>query len=91
MPLSDFLECMFYESMEPFGDRRLDILGACIRSTIANWSPRRDPKSKPLTPQDFMPDWDRIKQQKQQTPQDMLRIMLALQQAQQARIGDSKL
>lgn len=56
MPLADFLECMLYEQMEPFGGRRLDYLFSMLASTTYNML--RDPvRSKPLSLKDFTPGW----------------------------------
>ena len=56
MPVSDFVECMLYEQMEPFGDLRGDLQAGIIASTLVNL---KLPKGKePIMPDAFMPRWD---------------------------------
>jgi hypothetical protein len=83
MPCADFLECFLYEQLEPFGDRRGDLLAGMICSTVANYL--QGPKGKPRKPVDFMIDWDKMHGTAvpaRQTPEQQLQIMRILQQTQ---------
>lgn len=47
---------MAYERLYgPLGGERADTLTAILAATIANSN--RNPDAKPVTPDDFMPDW----------------------------------
>jgi len=48
----EFQEWAAFYEIDPFGDQRGDIQAGVIASTAANL--KRDKKSKPFTPQDFM-------------------------------------
>ncbi len=69
MPAADFYECLLYDQMEPFGDRRSDVLAAALMATIANVS--RAPGGKAYTLTDFLL-FNRPEPPKR-TPEDMRR------------------
>jgi len=79
--MSDFYAFMLYDSIEPFGDRRGDIQAGMIQKTLADI--HRDPKQKPYPLEMFMPQFYE-EPARQQTPEEQLQILLALQAAQKA-------
>jgi hypothetical protein len=54
MPDSEFYGWQHLEKIEPWGDRRMDLLFCMLMSLIAN-TQTRDGKFRP---KDFLPDWD---------------------------------
>lgn len=56
MPVSEFLECMLYEQMEPFGGLRGDLQAGIIAATLVNLKLPRG--STPYMPDAFMPKWE---------------------------------
>lgn len=84
MDAADFYEFMFYERMEPFGDRRLDLLVGQICALIANVNRSKDTKA--YKPADFMIPWDQ-KPAERQSPSQMLAMMKILQAAQNAKVA----
>lgn len=52
MSLEEFREWQIFERVEPFGDRRADVLTGMICATLANI--HRGEKTKPFTPWDFI-------------------------------------
>lgn len=76
MPAADFYECMIYERLEPFGDLRSDIQAGIIASTFANIHRGKD--DPPYSAVDFMPRFMKPEPEPQ-TPEQQLKIMLALQ------------
>jgi len=62
----EFAEWLAYQQIDPSGEDRADLRAAIIACVIANAN--RDPKSKPFTPSDFMPDFA----PKRQPPNDEL-------------------
>lgn len=71
--------------MEPFGDRRMDLLIGLLCSVLANIN--RDPKTKPqpYKAEDFMFSWD-PKPEVRQTEKQIFAFMKFLQAAQNARV-----
>jgi len=63
---------MAYSQLEPFGEERADLRSGIVSSTIANAN--RDPKKKrkAFRPQDFMPSFEEVKEEKQSSWQSML-------------------
>ncbi|MGB9780618.1 phage tail assembly protein T [Caldanaerobacter sp.] len=61
----ELTEWMVYYTLEPWGTEVEDLRTGIVASTIANVN--RDPKKqkKPFAPKDFMPIWDKPKQQEQ--------------------------
>lgn len=58
MSSHEFAEWMAFAKVQPFGELRNDFRSASLQALIANVN--RDPKkSKPLTPQMFMPDFEK--------------------------------
>ena len=55
MDSAELTEWMAYEQVEPFGEWRADLRAGIIASTIAN--ALRGRGSRPLTPEDFMPQF----------------------------------
>ena len=78
MPASEFNEWMILEKIEPFGDRRADVLAGMICSIIANVN--RGPKARPMPVDKFIPKWE--EQPRQQTSSDMLRFIQLAQSVQ---------
>lgn len=67
MPAYDFVECMIYESMEPFGDRGRYFQSGMITAMIANVNRRQG--SPAFSPIDFMPDINKPEKVPPQTAQ----------------------
>ena len=88
MPASDFIECMLYEQIEPFGDRRGDLNAGYICATIANVN--RGERVEPFSPFDFMPKWDEKPKPKKQSGQEQLNFMLALQAVQRLKLSGKR-
>jgi len=82
MPASAFHEAMLYEQVEPFGDRRRDVQAGIIAATIANVNRGKDIRPYKVT--EFMMPWDPVVH-KPQTPEQQMKILLALQQIQNAK------
>lgn len=85
MPASEFVEWMVLEQIEPFGDRRADILAGIIAATVANVN--RVKGQKPMAPEDFMIKWEKPAA-KVQSPNDQLARMLLFQKIQNARVAN---
>lgn len=60
---------MVLEAIEPYGERRLDLLHGALCALLANI--HRGPNRPPFKAADFIPDFDR----KPQTPEDMFKAM----------------
>lgn len=88
MPVHEFLEWMVYESLEPFGDRRSDILAGIIAATIANVN-RTSTNQDSYSPDDFMINWE-PKPIIPQTVEELESQFLLLQATQNARINASQ-
>lgn len=84
MPSEDFVECMLYEQIEPFGDRRLDILHGILCSVLFNVN-RRDRNTKLTVPADFIPKWG-VSRTRPPTASQMMNFMLALQDFQSTKV-----
>lgn len=71
--------------MEPFGDRRMDLLIGLLCSVLANIN--RDPKTKPqpYKPEDFIIKWDGPTEVRQ-TEKQIFAFMKFIQAAQNARM-----
>jgi hypothetical protein len=79
---------MAYERVAgPLGPERADMQAAIIASTIANAN--RGKRGRAFKPEDFIPKWDQIRPQ-QQTEQDHLRLVQALNRAMGGRTGVSR-
>lgn len=81
MPAAEFYEWFVYEQIEPFGDRRADLLAGIISAVIANVN--RSKNTKAYTVKDFMPNWDPddvLAPRKGQTAEEQVAILEALQQ-----------
>jgi len=72
----ELAEWMAYEELEPFGEARADMRAGIIAATFANVHRRKG--ARPFKPIDFMPKFDR---QPEQTPEQQLRIVEALNKA----------
>lgn len=48
---------MVYDSIEPIGARRLDVLAAMLMALLANVNRNPKKRRKPFKPDDFMPEW----------------------------------
>lgn len=83
MPATDFFEGMLYEQMEPFADRRLDLLAGQIQATMANI--HRSEKTKAYSAQDFMPSWDR-QQSTEFSPEQQRKVMRIFEVVHNAKI-----
>src|SRR5262245_30048251 len=96
MPASEFTEFYIAEQVMPFGDRRGDIQGGIIAATIANvfkayTAGMSKQKFEPVDIDDFMlPLVPRDPRQPQQTPEQQLQIMLAIQAYQNALVAQQK-
>lgn len=55
MSAKEFLEWQLFNSVEPFGYERMDLVGGIIASTIVNVNRRRGQAAR--TPDLFMPDF----------------------------------
>lgn len=75
MPASEFNEWMILEKIEPFGDRRADVLAGLIRETIVNVN-----RKKPIPHDKFIPKWET--EPRRQTPVDHLRFIRLVQTVQ---------
>lgn len=60
---AQFAEWMAYSRLEPWGEERDDLRMGIIASTIANAN--RSKGQKPFTPQQFMPDFERVSEDEQ--------------------------
>ena len=75
MSSRELTEWAAYEEIAgPVGPARSDLQAGIIAATVANV---HRSKGKPATPSDFIPTWDR----RPQTPEEQLRIVLALNKA----------
>jgi predicted HD phosphohydrolase len=81
MPASEFFEFWLFYNMEPFGERRGDIQAGRISKTVADTF--RDPNRKPYELDMFMPKFF-DEPVRQQTPEEQLAIIYAIQAAQKA-------
>lgn len=78
MSANEFFEWMIMEQIEPFGDKRGDIQAGLIAQIIANI--HRDPNKDPYQLEDFLPQFEeRKKLTPEQSPEDQMAFMLALQ------------
>jgi hypothetical protein len=62
MPIPDFYECMKFDEIEPFGERRGDIQAGMIAATVATFAGKESKKA--ASPIDFMPlrdVWDQAR------------------------------
>jgi hypothetical protein len=62
MDSRELAEWQAYEKIEPFGEWRADLRSAIVASVVANAFRGKD--SRPVSPEDFMPEFD-----KRQEPQ----------------------
>ncbi len=70
---SEFQEWMIFDQIEPFGDRRADLLCGILGSLLANLHGRG--KDDPaFTPDQFMPIFDEPKQEVQDTAEQQRRL-----------------
>lgn len=79
MPIQDFMECMAFYRLWPFGDVRRDLQMSVLASTVANSSGRY---RRTMKPEDFML-FSEPQQQRSatQTPQEMLEALQRFQMA----------
>lgn len=70
MGIDEFMMWNEYDKIDPIGKERDDLNMGIIASTIANVN--RDPKTKAMTAEQFMPKYDKPK--KVQTIDEMLQI-----------------
>lgn len=84
MPVSEFYDFMLYDQVEPLGGRRGDIQAGIIAATVANCN--RSEKTKPFTPEDFIPSWE-AKLVQPQSADKQLAIMKIVQQIQNAKVN----
>lgn len=70
MSAKELIEWQAYEMLEPFGEWRADLRMGIICQTMASlWA---DTKGKKITPQNFMPEFDRPpKKFKHQSPDEI--------------------
>lgn len=68
----EFQQWMALEQIEPFGDRRLDLLCGLIGAILANI--HRGPDDPPFSPEQFMPNFDR-KEPEEQSAEAQMRIL----------------
>lgn len=64
----ELMEWSRLEGIEPWGERRLDLLAGIIAATIANVN--RGPNRAPYQPKDFMPQFD-APPKRDQTPDEI--------------------
>jgi hypothetical protein len=84
----ELTEWMIYYDMEPWGTEIEDWRAGLIASTVANVN--RDPKKRkePYAPHDFMPK--RVQEIKQQSPEEMARVMGIWGQVWKKKFGGSE-
>ena len=72
--------------MEPFGDRRADLLAGIIASTVFNMLRGKD--VEPRSPKKFMIDWDQLqKSSGYHTVEEQKRILTMIRDAQNAVVA----
>lgn len=69
-----FDEWIAFYSIEPWGEERADLRAGIVASTVANVNRNPKQRSKPYSPKDFMPVYDKPPK-KQQTMEEMLRVV----------------
>jgi hypothetical protein len=74
MPISEFNEFFIFDKLEPFGERRADLLIGILSSVIANCN--RSEKQSPYPPEQFMPKWDAEPEQPQTAEQQKAILMM---------------
>lgn len=78
----EFTEWIAFANIEPIGELRSDLRAGIISAQIANAFRDSKKHSKPFTPADFMPDFDKVKKKKErQTPEQQLQIVEMLNAA----------
>lgn len=86
MAVSEFNEFFIFDKIEPFGDRRSDLLMGILGSIIANVN--RSEKQPPYSPEQFMPKWDAEPEQAQ-TAEQQFAVMMGLKEIQDERMKES--
>lgn len=84
MSFSEFNEFRLFDGLEPFGERRLDLLMGILASVLANVN--RSEKQAPYSPEQFMPKWD-AEPEEPQTAEQQLAFMMMLKETQDARLA----
>lgn len=69
-----FDEWIAFYSIEPWGEERADLRAGIVASTVANVNRNAKQRSKPYSPKDFMPVYDKPPK-KAQTMEEMLRVV----------------
>jgi hypothetical protein len=88
MPISEFRECMLFEQIEPFGERRQDYRIGILAALLANIHRKKD--AQPFKPQDFMLPWDPVPPPREQTVEEQVNIFHMIMKAQNALVENQK-
>jgi len=62
MPYSDFIECLVYEQIEPFGEKGAYLRAGILCSLTANIHRDQKTRKEPFVPEDFIPSIEREEQ-----------------------------
>lgn len=82
MPLAEFLRWKEVDRIEPFIDRRIDILFGLMTSVL--WSALVGKSSKAV---DFIPDWHQVKAEEFQSAESIHAMFEAFAMAHNSTIG----
>lgn len=82
---AELTEWQAFYRLEPWGTEIDDLRAGIVSSVVANVN--RDPKKqrRPFKPQDFMPKWGGATEKREQSPEEMLRVLQQWQRAFEAR------
>ena len=72
-----FREWRAFFGLEPWGAEAEWCRTGVVASTVFNMSPNRKPRSKPMTPGDFMPGFEFAESAKSAKPSKVLRLAVA--------------
>ena len=88
MPVSEFRECMLFEQIEPFGERRQDYRIGILAALLANIHRRKE--AQPFKPQDFMLPWDPPAPRRAQTVEEQIAMFELIRKTQNRLVANQK-
>jgi hypothetical protein len=84
MPSSEFLECMIYEQIEPFGAMGEHFHAGTVASTLINLTLK--PGSEPITADKFIRKWDEKPEDRPPSPEEFMQWWGTIMVAQNSSI-----